>query len=376
MVSFLLLGLLVFPGCGTWSKLFPNPQQKEAAATAKVVKTQKSIDEATVKLNDKSRAFVFGAVYSNHQETNRTPAIDVSLRFLDLATLTLGNPSVQDAQTIKEIADGLLEKAKIDLEQARADAANARIAAAKSKSEAQAAKNDYNDAQTQLEESKILKEAAEKKLTAFTGDVVKLQADKDSKIKTLEAQNVDLQKINDANAAKASQWDAENGFWASLNPLTDLFKFIKKLSVLTLVGGVLFGLFKILEIFFPELNLLGAFGSVVVKVAKFIVPKAISGAGLVSSSVKTAFNGMVTATEKSLNVIENHDIESDLIANYPPDYKFSHDEVYKLLQDLSDKIQGIVKGNLVSSQADSTLTTLIQNAKIETGIKSGVITKV
>src|SRR4051812_49221641 len=88
VVSFFLVG---FGGCVT-----TNPQKKLDLAQKKADIALQKINAQSSEITEKGKAFVFAAGYSNQQETNRTPAIDTSARFITLAQLSFGNPSVKD----------------------------------------------------------------------------------------------------------------------------------------------------------------------------------------------------------------------------------------------------------------------------------------
>lgn len=308
---------------------------------AKVEQIQKQIDKKDNQLEDKGKALVYGAKYTLEQETNKTPTIVVSSRFLDLATLSLGNPSANDARIIKEISDNLLAESKIQL--------------ALTKEEADKYKKLHLD--------------GELKFKKLENEIILIQKEKQLKINELELKNEKLEEVNAENAGKAAEYDKEHGFWQQFNIFSDIFSLIKKLFVLSIILGVGFIVFKVLEILFPALNILGVvFGGLGKIVMKF-VPGITKTMGLVSSKVYGGFKGLVKATEDALRKIEEVDIESKLIINYPEDYKFTKLEVKNLLEQHSEAIENIIKEELKEHSNDEDRA-LVTKAKIDLGIKS------
>lgn len=321
MKRFFLFLLLVpvLSGC------FQIPFLKKTKAEEKVAQTSKAIDKNQEKIEDKGKAFVYAANYVNKQETNRTPQINLESRFIDLAQLTLGNPSIQDAQLMRDIADGLLKDAIKD------------------------------------------KEIAEKKLDEFSKEVIKYQKNEAALTEKYESALEKVNKINDQNAIKAGKWDAENSQW--WNPFYDIFKLFKKLLILGLIGGVLFVGFHILEIFFPEVSFIssifGFFGKILIK----FFPKVKNAAGLVGASVLNGLKATVKGIDATFDKLKNYPIEQELLIGYPNDKLFNKSEVQALLEAHSERIHDLIKTELEKAGDDESKA-VINLAKQEIGIKS------
>ncbi len=368
----LLLFILIIgtcAGCASWQK---TPEQKYIAEKAKVELVQKSIDDKNIKIQDKGKAFLYGAKIANWAETNRSVAIDVSAKFLDLSVLAIGEPSIRDATVIRDITDGLLLAQNTKIFEIETKAAIARESAATNEFQYKAAQKELEKIKEQNKINSNLVYNAELKLKTFDSTVSQLQDEKELAIRGLTKELEKSDKLNEINSEKATSWDAENGFWASLNPFTDLWKFCKKMFTLGLIGGVLFVLFKVLEIFFPEMNIIGSVLGLFGKTVSKFVPSLTKSMDCVSNTVWTAMKHSVSATEDTLNKLKNQDIESPLIESYSNDYKFSKDEVKELLEKHSENIQNFILNNL-SSTMDSTSKGIVLAAKTELNVAPKIV---
>ena len=101
-------------------------------------------------------------------------------------------------------------------------------------------------------------------------------------------------------------------------------------------------------------------------------PTAKKFAGVVSDNVYKTLKVTVKGLQLSLDKLKHSPIEAELIENFPNDYKFSKDEVLKILEDHSVKIEGMIKTEL-DGLNDDTTRAVINITKSETGIKSMVI---
>lgn len=335
MKKFLIIFiLLLLTGCGgnQVENLIKDNSKVEAATTA--------INKNQDKIEDKGKAFVFGAGYANQQETNRTPAIEVSSRFIDLAQLTLGNPSVNDAMVIKEITDGLLLEYKLKL--------------AQTESEAKSYKKQI--------------ELAEIKLDNFSKEIVLLQTKEQSLKEKYEKEIKERENKNLENAQKAEKWDAANQWW---NPFTDLARALKKIAVLGLIGGVLVVLFQVggtaLGIGPITSAIAGVFGGIIKLLFRFI-PMAKKYAGVVGSSVFSALKTTTQVLQTTFNRLKNEDLESELLTPYPSDKLFTKEEVKGLLESHSLKIESLIKTELDKVGNDETRG-VIMKTKEEIGLK-------
>ena len=357
-------------GCASAPNLFKKSAITQKEKVEQVVNdTKEKVEKLTTKIEDKGTAFVYGAKYSLSFETNKTHAINTSETFLNLATLTLGNPSVSDAKTIREITDNLLNKYKIDLEKAKQGQLNAELKVSQNEDEIKQIKSELKESEKR-EEAAIKKvELGNKTLTTIEKELILLQKDKELLEGTLNKKIKDLEEVNKENAQMAAQYQVDNSFWAKINPFNSLFDFVKKLFGWGLFLGVVFIVFKVLEIFFPGLNILSVIFGGIGKMVMKIVPGISKAMGLVSVKVSEGFKGLVKATEDSLRKIEQVDIESQIIKNYPDDYKFNKSEVKVLLEQLSEEIEKLIKEEL-KEHTDNDSRALVSKAKIDLGIKS------
>lgn len=365
---FLIVWGVLTSGCGIFPKKPDGTPSNYLKKEDKVEQTQKQIEAAEKKIENKGVSFLYGARLTLAQETNKTPHVVVSERFLDLATLSLGTPSISDAKIIDEISKGLIDEFKAKIEQEKSESLKLRIINSNDRKEIESLKLELKLAESSAEKydkshklAEKLLLSTEKNVSDLQEEIIKLGGKHESELKK-------LQDLNHENAAKAAAWEEDNGFWQQFNIFKDIFSLIKKLAVISLIGGVLFIGFKVLEIFFPAFNILGTvFGGIVKMISKF-VPAAKNAAGLVSDAVYSGFKNIVKATENALNIIENHDIESQLLKNYPTDYKFSTQEVKNLLIQHSEQIEKIIKDEL-KIHTDSDDKGLIHRTKVELNLK-------
>lgn len=333
---YFILFLLIFSlsGCSVFKS---NPQKKFQQSQKIEQKAKEAIIVKENEIEDKGKSFVFGAKYSNEKETNRTPAIEVSGRFLELARLTFGDPSVKDAMVVRKIADELIETYKAE-----------------------------------TEEAKRGKIRAEEKLQKIVNEVVTLQKEKENLIEIYRKKIEASDKVNEQNAQKAAQWDEENSFINSINPFHDLLKFFKKLLIFGLIGGALIVVFHILEIFFPGLKIVSAIFGFLGKLALKFSPAAKKFAGVVSDNVYKTLKITVKGLQSVFDKLKNYPIEQDIIRNYPEDHVFSKKDVLRLLETHSEKIEQLIKEELDKVNDDNSRA-VISIAKSETGIKSMVV---
>lgn len=322
----LILILFSLSSCALFKS---NPQKKFEAAQKQEQKAEKAIEVKTEQIQEKSKSFVYGAKYSNEKDTNRTAYLDVSGRFLDLAQLTLGPANLQDSITIRKIADELIDSYKAETE----DAKKAKI-------------------------------KAEKDLQAYVNQVVILQKEKDGLVKVYQDKIEKLEKINEQNASKASQWDEENGFWQQFNIFRDIGKLIKKLFVLVIIGGLGFIIFHILEVLFPGLRIVSSILAFAGKIAMKLAPSIKSSLNLVSDNVLKTLKVTVKGLQSSFDKLKNHPIEQDLVQNFPDNYMFNKKEVLGLLEQLSLNIEKLIKTEL-DAQNDNSTRAVINVAKSE-----------
>ena len=321
---FFFISLLSISSCALFKS---NPQKKFDNAQKQEQKAEKAIEAKTDQITDKSKSFVFGAKYSNEKELVRTPAIDVSSRFLDLAQLTLGPPNLQDSITIRKIADELIDSYKAE-----------------------------------TDEAKKAKIKAEKDLQAYVNQVVTLQKEKDGLVKVYQDKIEKLEKINQDNSVKAAQWDSENGFWQQFNIFSDIGKLIKKLFVLAIIGGLGFIVFHILEILFPGLKIISSILSLGGKIAMKFAPSIKNSLGLVSNNVYKTLKLTVTGLNSVFDKLKNYPIEQSLVQSYPEDYQFNKKEVISILESYSEQIEKMIKDEL-DKQNDATSRAIINVAK-------------
>lgn len=325
----ILLVCLLLTGCSTFTSL----KNKFFSADKRVQTAVQRVEKKQGEIEDKGRSFVFGAKYANEFETNRSPSINLSHDFLDLATMTLGPPSIKDAQTIQEITDSLLNRTQKDLASAIAD-----------------------------------KTKAEKRLQDYVGQVVTLQNESAKLSANYERELANLRKISEVNAVKASQYDAENGFWQSLNPLSDLWKFVKKLFILSLIVGGLIIVFHVLEVFFPGLKIVSTIFGGITRLALKFSPQAKKFAGVVSDSVYKSLKSTVQGLDNVFDKLKNQPIEQSLIQNFPDSHQFNKKEVLNLLEQHSENLEKLIKDEL-DKLNDNQSRTIVNAIKTKTDTK-------
>lgn len=334
-IHFFLLGICLFILMGASCESHPGKRpdaQKAVTVAGKVVDSKKQ------EIISKGIAYVYAAgnALSKVPETNKAPEVVVGSRFIELAKLTLGPPSIEDAMKMDAIVDGLLKESKEAAALAQARAAESELLAETYKKEAEV-----------FRQQRI---KAEKSLADFNGKVIILEKERGDLTKELQDRVEKLQNINDGIAAKADKWDEENSFWNSINPFYDLGKFFKKISVWALIIGLLFMIAKFGGVIFPALSgvtgvvdwFLGLVGKLVFRVS----PSAKKSAGVVGDSVFSALEATVNGLEKSLDKIKNHPIEEDVLRFCPRTKMYNFNEVRDVLEQHSENILSIIKADL------------------------------
>lgn len=319
-IFILLLPLLLVLSCRT-------PIEKQSKANQEAEKTKIESFEKQEEINDKGRAFVYGVNYNLDQiKSNRTVEIETAARFGDLAQLTLGNPSLQDAQKIREISDDLISRA----------------------------------------EKKI--QEGEAKLKVFVGKVEELNVEK-QKLKEQYENDLDkIQRVALGNAEKAQKYEEEHTFWNSINPFYDLKNAFKKLFGWGVFLGVVVVLFNILETVFPQLKIVSVLFGWFFKIVSRIFPAMKSAAGVVSSTVYDGFKKVVLGYQHAIDALKNHPIEDEILKNFPDNKTFDKKEVKILLEQHSEQILELFRKEQMEHQNDET-GAIVQTIKSETGIK-------
>ena len=316
--------IVLITGCfGSLSKKDSGVDKDYLAKQAKSEKAKQDIRANDDKIIDKGKAFIHATKYTLNQETNRTPHIEVSKTFLDLAQLSIGLPAIKDAKLVEEISDGLISGYKAE---------NLKLQLQNSTN-----KLEIDILKIELKKAESEAKSANSKLDSFQGEVIKLQLNEDLLKKKYEGELSKLNKENLDNAEKAKAWDADNGFWQQFNIFSDIVSLIKKLFVMSVIGGVLFIVFKTLEVFFPAFSLVSGVFSVIIGVIKKIAPTALKMAGCVSSKVYDTLSQVIHSNQSFMKTLKEMPIEEDLIKGYPDDYIFEKKEVKELLLALTDK---------------------------------------
>lgn len=353
--SSLFVFLIILTGCfgslkkpDTVDKDYLNKQKQSEKAKLEITAAEKKIE-------DKGRAFLHAAEYTLNQETNKTPHVLVTGTFLNYATLSLGKPSINDAKIVEEISDGLISGYKAENIKLRLESSTNKV--------------EIDILKSQLKAAESEAKAANLKLDKYTQDVVRLQNSEELLKKKYQNELDKLNEENLANAAKAAAWDDDNSLINSLNPLHDLAKFFKKLFTLSIVCGILFIVFKVLEVFFPALNILSALGSMIIGVVKKILPGAIQGAGLVGKSVLNTLSQVVQSNQSFMSTLKNMPIEDELLEKYPEDYIFEKKEVKELLLNLTDKTLAELQKELDKNLNEETRG-VVSYVKAASGIKA------
>lgn len=351
----LIFSIILITGCfGGLSKKESGIDKDYLALQEKSAKAKSEIELNKLKVTEKAKSFAHATVYTLTLETNKTPEIKTASEFARYTQLTLGNPSVEDARRIEDIADGLIKEARNENLKLRIEASTNKV------------EIDYLRSQIKATESEA--KSARQKMEEFQEMVGRLQLNEDKLKSKYEGELSKLNKENLENAEKAKIFDNERGFLASLNPFTDLVNFVKKLFTLSIVCGLLFLAFKILEVFFPALNLLSMFGSMVIGVVKKILPGAIQGAGLVGKSVLNTLSQVVQSNQSFMKTLKEMPIEDDLIKSYPDDYIFEKKEVKELLLALTDKTLAELQKELDKNLNEETRG-VVTYVKAASGIK-------
>lgn len=329
----------------------------------------KAIEDNKKVLDNKASALVFGSQYTLKQETNKTPYIDVSLRFLELATLSLEKPSVKDANLMMEISDGLLKGYKEEAELAKKKAAEAQGRAATSDKEKEEAKIAAKIASDNYEKAKKDHLEAEKKLALYTQDLVKLQENEKVLTEKADKAELALKQFARENSGKAAEYDSEHGFWQQFNIFSDIMSLIKKLFTIGIIGCILVVAFKVVEVFFPALSIVSSIFGLVIKTITKLFPAAKSFAGLVGDGVKDALTALVKANHDVLKQLKDAPIEKELLESYPDDKTFTKKETEELLLKLTDKTVDYIEKKLLE-HTDSDTRGIISYVKADAGIKN------
>ncbi len=294
-----LLVLLLLTGCLTPSKKYHKAEQK-------VERSEKAIDTAKDERVEKGKAYVYGTRLSLDR-VPKSPESDLSIRLIDLASLTLGPPKLEDARQMREIISGL----------------------------------------TQAEQK--LKDQAEAQLSEFNASVDLLEAKAETLKKVYDKEVIKLEKISTVNADKADKWDVENSFVNQWNPFRTFWKLCKQLMVLGAIGGVLYFGFIILETFFPQLSIVSAIGGWIGSLVFKLTPKAKTFAGVVSHSVATGFKQTVKAIDDFKGRLSEI---KDPTAIFADNATFTKSHVQSFLEAQKQEIMVLLKAELSEHQDD------------------------
>lgn len=347
-LPYLIVFLIILTGCfgslkkpDTVDKDYLNKQKQSEKAKLEITAAEKKIE-------DKGRAFLHAAEYTLNQETNKTPHVLVTGTFLNYATLSLGKPSINDAKIVEEISDGLVSGYKAENLKLRLESSTNKI--------------EIDILKSQLKTAESEAKAANSKLDKFTQDVVRLQNNEELLKKKYQNELDKLNEENLENAAKAAAWDDEHGFWEQFNIFKDVFGLIKKLFVISVIGGVLFVAFKTLEVFFPAFSLVSGIFSIMIGIIKKIAPAAIKSAGFVSNTALETVKHLVKSQDTIFKKLKNEDFELDLVKSYPDDYKFNKREVLELLYKLTDVTVDSIESTLkeVTNEKTKGVITLVK----------------
>lgn len=333
-----------------------NKNLEKALQTQEKVQLKNDLIKiAEDKLEDKGKSLLHGGRYVLNLSTNKTPEIDVSLRFLDLAQLSLGNPTIKDAQVIEGIADGLLAEYKAENLRLKATAETNRGEIKKLENAASQLEKQHRDAELQLK--------------TFVGTVNKIQEEKvklESELKKEQGKNNDLLE---QLAVKADRFDEENSLLNSLNPFKDLFSFFKKMLGWGVILFVGFIVFQVIEIMFPGVAILSTIISIPIKVISRILPRALNFAGLVSNKVLDAASALVAANNDVIKSLKDEPLEEKLLENFPEDKTFTKKETLNLLFQLTENTLDMLISKL-DKHLDSDTRGVVSQIKAKTGIKN------
>jgi hypothetical protein len=270
-----------------------------------------------------------------------------------LAKLTLGNPSVKDASNVQDIVDGLMMEYKVNYDLLKAEKAS-------TEKDAKEARRAALEAQKKVDE-------AAKKFKALEAEIIKEQAAKESLERTYENALEKEKVISSENAKKAAAYDEEHTFWNAINPLHDLGRFLKKLVALASVIAGLVTVFKIAEVFFPQLNIVGAIFGLIGKFIFRFAPKAKKVAGVVSGVVWDAFKANVKALNDAFDSLKNGVLEKSVLVTIP-EGDYTKADIAKFLAIYSDKVEELIKKELDEHNNEDSRA-IVTVAKAETGIK-------
>ena len=351
----LIFSIILITGCFGLSQKESGVDKDYLAKQAKTEKAKQEIKVNLDKVTDKGKALVHGAGYAINLETNKTPPVQVAGELISHAQLTLGNPSLADAKKIEDIVDGLVQEVKAE---------NIKL-----KIQNTTNKLELDILKTELKKADSEGKAARQKLNAFEEQITKLQNNEDLLKKKYEGELDKLNKENLDNAEKAKNWDAEHGFWQQFNIFSDIVSLIKKLFVMSVIGGVLFITFKTLEVFFPAFSLVSGVFSVIIGVIKKIAPASLKMAGCVSTKVYDTLSQVVESNQSFMSTLKNMPIEDELIEKYPEDYKFDKKEVKELLLALTDKTLAELQKELDKNLNEETRG-VVSYVKAASGIKA------
>ena len=102
-----------------------------------------------------------------------------------------------------------------------------------------------------------------------------------------------------------------------------------------------------------------------------LAPGVKSGLGLVSQNVYKTLKCTVKGLSEVMDKLKNHPIEHELVQNYPDSYRFTKNEVIKVLELHSEKINELIKKEL-DTQNDEVTRSIINTTKAEVGLKAMV----
>lgn len=351
---YLIVFLIILTGCFSTLNKPDGPRKEFSDKKEKTDKANSEIHKNEDLIKEKGATLIHGAGYALNLETNKSPEVKVASELISFAQLTLENVSVNEARKIEDIVDGLVKEV-------RAENLKLKIQNTTNKVEI-----DILRGQLKLVESEG--NAARQKMTAFQNEIIRLQNNEELLKKKYEAELGKLEKENLDNAAKAAAWDDDHTLISSLNPFKDIVSLFKKLFTLSVIGGILFIGFKVLEVFFPAVSLLSSVFGMIINIIKKILPKSFEFAGLVSSKVYDTLAQVVQANQNFLRDLEKLPLEDELIERYPENYNFTKKEVKELLLLLTDKTVSELRKNLDSTTNEETRG-IISYVKADKGIK-------
>jgi hypothetical protein len=371
-------------------------EKKQDKVEQRVEASKKAIEKQINSIEDKGKAYIYGAHLSLDLTPREHPGVDIADSFIDLAGLTLGSPSLSDATKIQSIVDNLFAQVRVEEEKRKEAEAKIKVAELKAKEAELKAKAESLDSKTEkldlLEQAKIAKEQAknwqdqadaahkeaekakkevalgEKKLSEFSGRVITLE----NQLSYLNAQYEkdlgDAREIARKNAQKAGLYDAEHTFWKEINPFDDIWRGVKGLMGWV---GVIFGgwlLLRVLGIFFPAVRVADWIVGAGAKVAFKAAPYATKYAGVVGHGVWKGFKNVVQAIEHTFQRIENSRLEEEVLKPFPDGTTFSKDQVRTLLQQHTNHVLEVLLAELDEHHTEDSRA-LVHRAKVDMGIK-------